>query len=270
MGHGIIKKASQPQIGPTFDVCKSALTHAHSAEALFFRPRRPGPELWLEDAVVAGATSLLPTEGCVWLGASLYMGMTCPDLTIVEYEPVVGLMSDLTPLQREMLAYLRTIARARINTIASRLQCAETDILAELGNLLDFGLLAQNGDCLSAVRTRCLPLREVVTVEAKVDRWRVAVQQAARNSVVATRSYVALPESTALRVRSDSSFARLGIGIIAVARDSGVTVVKRARRSEPAIWRYYYDLATSVGESVRGGWSSAIPCADRRSEGFIP
>lgn len=242
----------------------------HSAEALFFRPRRPGPELWLEDAVVADATLLVPTAGCVWLGASLYMGMTCPDLTIVEYEPLVSLMSDLTPLQREMLAYLRTIARARIDTIASRLQRTEMAILAELENLLEFGLLAKNGHCLSAIRTRCLPLREVVTVEAKVDRWRIAVQQAARNSMVATRSYVALPENTALRVRSDPSFTRLGVGIIAVARDSGVTVVKRARRSEPAVWRYYYDLATSVGESVRGGLSSAIPCADRRREAFIP
>lgn len=234
-----------------------------SAEALFFRPRRPGPELWLEDAVLASAASLVPAEGCVWLGASLPMGMTRPDITIVAYEPMVGAMSHLTHLQREALTYLRAVTRARVDTIALRLQRKVAEIATEISELLELGLLTQNGDCLSAVRLRCLPLREVVTVEAKVDKWRVAVQQAARNSMVATRSYVALPKHIALRVRSEPTFSQLGIGIIAVADDGDVTVVRRARRSEPAVWRYYYDLAVSVGESVEGGRSSAVPCADR-------
>jgi len=235
----------------------------HPAKGLFFRPRRPGPELQLEDAVLARAASLVPAERCVWLGASLPVGMTRPDLTIVAYEPMVGVMSHLTHLQREVLTYLRAVPRARVDTIALRLQRNVAEIATALSDLLELGLLAQSGDCLSTVRLRCLPLREVVTVEVKVDKWRVAVQQAARNSMVATRSYVALPKRIALRVRSEPTFAQFGIGIIAVAHDNDITVVRRARRSEPAVWRYYYDLAASVGKSVEGDWSSAIPCADR-------
>jgi len=235
----------------------------HSPEALFFRARRPGPELRLEDAVLARAASLVPAESCVWLGASLPVGMTRPDLTVVAYEPMVGAMSHLTALQREVLTYLRAVPRARVDTIALRLRRKAAEITTALSDLLELGLLTRNGGCLSAVRLRCLPLREVVTVEVKVDKWRVAIQQAARNSIVATRSYVALPEHVALRVRSEPTFAQLGIGIIAVAQDDDVIVVRRARRSEPTVWRYYYDLAASVGESVEGDWSSVIPCADR-------
>lgn len=235
----------------------------HSADTMFFRPRRPGPELRLEDAVLARAASLVPAERRVWLGASLPVGMTQPDLTIVAYEPMVGAMSHLTDLQREVLTYLRAVPRARVDTVALRLQRKVTEIATALVDLLELGLLARNGDCLSTERLRCLPLREVVTVEVKVDKWRVAVQQAARNSIVATRSYVALPKRIALRVRAEPTFAQFGIGIIAVANDSDVTVVRRARRSEPVVWRYYYDLAASVGESLEGGRPSAIPYADR-------
>lgn len=221
-----------------------------STNTAFFRPRRPGPELWLEDAVFAQANSLVPTTEHVWQGASLPVGMGRPDLTVVEYDPTVNIMSHLTHFQREVLTYFRSVTRARIDTIASRLQFKVAETASELSELLDLGLLSKQGDSFSPVRLRCLPLREVVTVEVKVDKWRVAIQQAARNSVVATRSYVALPESVAVRVRSDPAFARLGIGIISVDKDGEVTITRRARRSRPIVWRYYYDIAASVGETV--------------------
>lgn len=223
------------------------------SKAVFFRPRKPGPELWLEDVVAANATSLVPTEHDIWLGASFSMGMTRPDLTIVSYDPIVSTMSGLTHTQREALTYLRAVARARIDTIASRLQRRVQEVAADLSTLLKRGLVTKDGNCISAVRMRCLPLREVVTVEAKVYKWRVAVQQAGRNSMVATRSYVALPRRTALRVRSEPSFSQLGIGILAIEDNGDVTIIRRPRRREPTIWRYYYDLATSVGDSVERG-----------------
>src|SRR5215208_3327011 len=98
------------------------MTQVEPTEVLFFRPRRPGPELWFEDAVLARAHSLVSSTGRTWLGASVPMGMTRPDLTIVTYEPVVSLMSRLTYLQREMLTYLRAVKGARVDTIAARLQ----------------------------------------------------------------------------------------------------------------------------------------------------
>ena len=223
------------------------------SKVVFFRPRKPGPELWLEDAVAANATSLVSAERDVWLGASFSMGMTRPDITIVSYDPMVSTMARLTHLQREALTYLRAVTRVRIDTVASRLQRRVEEIATDLSALLKRGLVAEDGNCISAVRLRCLPLREVVTVEAKVDKWRIAVQQAGRNSMVATRSYVALPRQTALRVRSEPTFSQLGIGILAVASNGNVTVIRRPRRREPTVWRYYYDLATSVGDSVERG-----------------
>lgn len=203
--------------------------------------------------MAANATSLVPAERDIWLGASFSMGMTRPDLTIVSYDPSVSTMSSLTHLQREALTYLRAVTRARMDTVASRLQRRVEEITTDLSILLKRGLVTKDGNCLSAVRSRCLPLREVVTVEVKVDKWRVAVQQAGRNSMVATRSYVALPRRTALRVRSEPTFSQLGIGILAVTNNGSVTVIRRPRRREPTVWRYYYDLATSVGDSVEKG-----------------
>ena len=75
-------------------------------------------------------------------------------------------------------------------------------------------------------------LPEVVSIEAKVSNWRKAVSQAARNQLFSHRSFVALPTNVATRASTDEHVAREGIGVLAVAQDGSVTVVRSAATRE--------------------------------------
>jgi hypothetical protein len=94
-------------------------------------------------------------------------------------------------------------------------------------------------------------LPEIVTIEAKIKNWQEAVEQAARNRVFAHRSFVALPESLARRVRSEGILQRLGLGLLSVGDDLGTRISRRARRHRPRVWSYYYKLATLLATDVR-------------------
>jgi hypothetical protein len=95
-------------------------------------------------------------------------------------------------------------------------------------------------------------LPEIVTIEVKVGDWRRAVAQAARNRIFAHRSFVALPDQVARRVKTETIFRELGIGLLSVASDNEVRVVRRARRATPKVWFYYYSLAFMAAEHLNG------------------
>ena len=86
-------------------------------------------------------------------------------------------------------------------------------------------------------------LAEVVTIEAKVSKWRRAVQQARRNRLFAHRSYVALPEHLVPRVSTDAGFLASGVGLLAVDDGGATLLVREATVGMPRIWVYYYRLA---------------------------
>ena len=74
---------------------------------------------------------------------------------------------------------------------------------------------------------------EVWAIEAKLTRWRDALNQAYRNTCFAHRSFVLLPWAVAERAAVYSAeFEMRGVGICAL-RDGQVVVVQDAARSEP-------------------------------------
>jgi hypothetical protein len=92
-------------------------------------------------------------------------------------------------------------------------------------------------------------LPEIVAVEVKVSDWHRAIEQAARNRIFANRSFVALPEQVALRVRAEPLFRQLGLGLISVIEGGAVRVLRKARRRQPMVWNYYYKLAVVLARS---------------------
>jgi hypothetical protein len=74
---------------------------------------------------------------------------------------------------------------------------------------------------------------ELVAVEAKLERWRDALQQAYRNRCFAHRTYVVLPSSTALRAhRYEHEFRRRGVGLLVVS-DDGIVEFLDSDAQEP-------------------------------------
>ena len=91
---------------------------------------------------------------------------------------------------------------------------------------------------------------QLVAVEAKLVKWRIALRQAYRNSAFANLSYVALPSSTARRAeRNADEFKRTGIGLLRV----GYGIVEEVIPAEPSIplqrWLHRRALK-AVGSSV--------------------
>jgi hypothetical protein len=73
----------------------------------------------------------------------------------------------------------------------------------------------------------------VIAVEAKLDDWRTALHQAFRNRCFAHRSYVLLPEDTALRAhRFAGEFDRRKVGICYL-RETEIVVLHTAEECDP-------------------------------------
>jgi hypothetical protein len=143
----------------------------------------------------------------------------------------------------EILAYLRAVGRARLDTITSRLRQPREIIIRRLDGLVTAEAVSNNSNTFSLLPRWRDILPEIVTVEAKVSNWRKAVDQASRNRIFSHKSFVALPERVAQRVQSEKIFDTLGLGLLSVDESHAVAVLRQPRRGQPRVWTYYYDLA---------------------------
>jgi hypothetical protein len=236
------------------------------AEPIYSGGRRVGPEAEAEDAVVMGLRDILPlSDPPSRIFGSRRVGAGAPDLTVLYHASELASF-DGPDVLADILAYLRVVGRARADTLRDRLRLKQCVLETCLEILLSAGALRDHGEGFTLQRHYREPLREVVAIEAKVSKWRDAVSQAARNRVFAHRSFVALPEAQARLAQQDERVAMLGIGVIAVSGDA-VRVIKRSRRTQPRVWRYYFELYLA---SLRHtGGLNAVRCSDRGSKEAI-
>lgn len=219
-------------------------------EITHFRPRRPGPELAIQDMVAKRASSFIrASDADVWTAASLPLGAGEPDLVVVSYHRDVLALANVDISHAEILAYLRIVGRARLATIADRLRTPEKAVRKRLEALVDARALSVSDDLFTLPPLWKEILPEIVTIEVKVSDWQRAVEQAARNRIFAHCSYVALPQRTAQRVQMEPLFRRLGLGLVGVTEEKVIEVIRKPRRRQPVVWTYYYKLASVLARS---------------------
>ena len=74
---------------------------------------------------------------------------------------------------------------------------------------------------------------KVIAIEAKLIKWKEALQQAYRNQCFADLSYVLLPESEVKNAsKYNIEFNRRGVGLCCITED-GINIVHQAHDSEP-------------------------------------
>lgn len=74
---------------------------------------------------------------------------------------------------------------------------------------------------------------DLIAFEAKLKKWRVALNQAYRNSSFAHYSYVLLPEESCNKaLKEEHEFMRRGIGLCSL-NGSGITIEIQASRKNP-------------------------------------
>jgi hypothetical protein len=221
-------------------------------EVSFYRPRIDGPELRIEDAVVAKLIEIFGrTDWPLWVGGSVPIGAGFPDIVSVWYDPDVVNLAEFPLSDGHILAYLRSVRCATLETIAARLQYSPHAVKARLAQLTELSVVDRETErafAISSTWRQILP--EVVTVEAKVSDWQAALQQANRNRIFAHRSFAAFPETVAQRVHTESSFGLHGVGILSVSDHGDVTVLRPARKNQPSVWDYYFHLAALAAKDL--------------------
>jgi DNA-binding MarR family transcriptional regulator len=224
-----------------------------AVEPVQYRPLRAGPEATLQRAVELRLLSLFPQENrLLWTAGSVPVGAGRPDILLTSCEPQIMALTGVDVTTRAMLAYLRAVGCARSETISARLGKTRKSVERNLSSLVEANIIIVEHGRYALSRDWRAVLPEIVTIEVKVGDWRRAVAQAARNRIFAHRSFVALPERVAVRVKAESIFREQGIGILEVATNGNVRVARRARRTMPKVWDYYYSLAFMAAEHLNG------------------
>ena len=234
------------------DSLVTGLTEGRRMSINFFRQRRAGPELAVEDAVAECIPGLFETEYPLWAGGSLPLGAGRPDLVVVSVEPKVYALAQIEISTAQILAYLRVVGRARPKTISERTGQSVDAVILGLEGLCEVEAVSVGSNVYTLTPDWKEILPEIVTIEVKVADWQKAASQAGRNRIFAHKSFVAFPELLATRTRKEPLWGKLGIGILGVAEDGGVRVVKQARRHQPRVWTYYYRLAEIVANHSKG------------------
>lgn len=103
-----------------------------------------------------------------------------------------------------------------------------------LAKLERLGIVRQSASGTYLVTTDFAKRFQVVSVEAKLTRWRVAIEQAKRYLRFSDESFVALPASVIARNRRiEHHCAAAGVGLIAVARGDVSVVLLPSPPVEP-------------------------------------
>ena len=220
-------------------------------EVVYFRPMRSGPERRIEDAVASNVTGLVSVRRTpLWMAGSLTIGAGMPDLLAVAWEPCVTALANPALADSSLLAYLRAVGPARLDTIVTRLRRSSRSVSEMLEALVEAAVIRRRNDVFDLAPVWKAVLPEVIAVEAKVADWRRALAQAARNQIFAHRSFVALPEKVANRVYEDQMFKVTGVGVLSVGSAGTVEVLRRAAARRPRVWAYYYQLAHEVARNT--------------------
>jgi hypothetical protein len=209
---------------------------------------RPGPEAAMMDAVFQWSNDFVSAQPC-WRASSVQVGAGMPDLILATYRPEITKLSSTGEYHAGVLAFLRLVRAATAQTIAEKIGRPKRRIEEALGLLVDAEAIEHKGNVFKLTTRWRQILPKTIAVEAKVSDWRKAVEQASRNSIFVHYSYVALPERLSLRVAADPIFDQVGVGVISVAETGKVRILRRALRSSPIAWYYYYGLALTLSSS---------------------
>lgn len=212
----------------------------------YYRPSKSGPEAILETIVTENLDSIIGVDDDIWAGASPQIGAGLPDILVASFRPEIVVLSQIKMPNANILAYLRAVGKVKLDTITNRLNLPRELIIRSLNGLIEYDVVSQgvNTFSLSPEWRNILP--EIIAIEVKVNKWRRAVDQAARNQIFAHKSYIALPSEVAWKIRDEPFIKKLGIGVLAVQQDQGVKVIRRSRRKNPRVWTYYYEIASLV------------------------
>ena len=230
-----------------------------------------GPEAQLQRAVEQGLSTIFPRRAsrpALVLG-SLSLGAGRPDILLASFDERVTDLSKVSPQARALLPYLRMTKQVTAKTVADRSGRSLQAIDHALCQLVDARIVTRRGRAFALSRRWRTIVTDIVAVEIKVQNWRRGLAQAARNQIFAHRSYLALPEPVAQRIKADKLFRIFGVGIVGITPSGRIRIVRAARRTKPKVWSYYFAIANEAAMRLSRSRHRAIRRVDRRRKKAI-
>lgn len=197
------------------------------------------------------------------------VGMTIPDLMIISRRksgPCEACVRRVPSLfECAVLAELLKRKQTRPSEVSRRLYAREGAVGKAINKLAAHGLLTlhKNGT-VSARRQALLPVIKIVSVEAKLIRWKEAVQQARQYLAFSDSAYVALPEVLSDGHRIRVACSRAGVGLISVGPNNSEVVLKPRKRhrkySPERLWLIHkanhesQALKRKTGQTIKERW----------------
>src|SRR5262245_32329499 len=114
---------------------KHVLEHRGERSMQHHRCVPVGPERALERLVVNHIPKLFGKENSCWVAGSVPIGAGMPDILIAEWQPDVLALKDADKDAPHVLAFLRHMRQARLDTIVRRLREKERRITQRLAIL---------------------------------------------------------------------------------------------------------------------------------------
>lgn len=200
----------------------------------------PASEFDLEAALVETLHS-----GCrsgIFGGAELIsfqqvqVGSVIPDLVLVRRLATRhsgAKLVRLTLFESWIVGELLRAGRLRESTLTRRLFTRVDDIRPALKRLTRTGVLKETRVGTYSIQTDFSSKFEVLSVEAKLSRWRNAIEQAKRYLRFSDKSFVALPASIIARNSAIVQACKeAGVGLISVSAH-GIDLQLRGERNAP-------------------------------------
>jgi hypothetical protein len=147
-----------------------------------------------------------------------------------------------------IVAFLLDRGSANVQTIADELYSSASSVELRVSRLARLGLIEIDGRELRATGRHVSGDIRVVAIEAKLSRWREAVEQASSYRIFANESYIAMP--TDIYVRSGEIWTacrHAEVGALAVRGDGTVDLVFEAPHVTPHSAEWVRLLSSFVG-----------------------
>ena len=137
----------------------------------------------------------------------------------------------LDGMESYMISLLHYKQRLSLFTISRKANLSPDKTLAILQQLVDKGYIQTTNNCYLRVR---LPIDRVIAIEGKLKNWKKALQQANRNRLFATQSFVALEARYARpALQNLDLFKHYQVGLVIVSSEGNLQIVYRPRLTKP-------------------------------------
>lgn len=192
---------------------------------------------------VLAALSLCPSECRV--AHELPIGQSIADMVILR--PVserVWPEAPLTVAESVVLSTLRQLGAARADTIGRQVFMSADEVRALLdGRLSEWRLVRCKERGIVEAHAAWVRAAEVIAVEAKLTRWRDALEQATFYRRYADRAFVLLPRASAeTAFRHAADFRAAGVGLLAYDTQ-GVSSMIASQKAKLHSWHREYALS---------------------------